>query len=306
MLYQRTLRVPVYAIGVGVHSGRTTRMRLAPAPAGTGVHFVRTDLPDSPSIPALAAYVCDTQLSTSIGTDDVRVVAVEHVLSALHGLGIDNLRIELNGDEVPILDGSAAPFVDLIQGAGIVEQAMPRQFIRVKKKISVCRGEARASLRPYAGFKVAYTFESDHPVFNRYPKSAEVDLGCQSYEEAVGRARSYGRVDELDQARQLNKCLGSSLDNAIGVGDVTILNPEGLRSEDEFVKHNLLDAIGDLYLLGRSVLGAFEGYQSGHALNVELVRALLARQDAWHLITAAPDRFHEPLQPVPLTAALEA
>jgi UDP-3-O-[3-hydroxymyristoyl] N-acetylglucosamine deacetylase len=306
MLYQRTLRVPVHAIGIGVHSGRKTRMRLAPAPAGTGVHFVRADLPNAPSIPALAAYVCDTQLSTSIGADDVRVVAIEHLLSALHGLGIDNLRIELNGEEVPILDGSAAPFVDLIQGAGIVQQAMPRQFIRIKKKISVCRGEARASLRPYAGFKAAYTFESDHPVFNRYPKSAEVDLGCHSYQEAVGPARSFGRVDELDQARQLDRCLGSSLDNAVGVGDVSILNPEGLRSEDEFVKHKLLDAIGDLYLLGRPVLGAFEGHQSGHALNVELVRALLARQDAWHLITAAPERIDVAERPVPMAAALEA
>ena len=306
MLYQRTLRVPVDAIGVGVHSGRKARMRLAPAPAGTGVHFVRTDLPERPSIPALAAYVCDTQLSTSIGTDDVRITAVEHVLSALHGLGIDNLRIELSGEEVPILDGSAAPFIDLIQGAGIVQQPMPRQFIRVKKKISVCHGDARASLRPYAGFKAAYALVSDHPVINRYPMTAEVDLGCHSYQDAVGRARSFGRADELDQARQLNRCLGSSLDNGVGVGDVAILNPEGLRSEDEFVKHKLLDAIGDLYLLGRPVLGAFEGHQSCHALNVELVRTLLARQDAWHLITAAPGRIDEAPQPVPMAAALEA
>ena len=269
MLYQRTLRVPVDAIGIGVHSGRKTRMRLAPAPAGTGVHFVRTDLADRPSIPALAAYVCDTQSSTSIGTDEVCVTAIEHVLSALHGLGIDNLRIELSGEEVPSLDGSAAPFVDLIRGAGIVQQSMPRQFIRIKKKISVCHGDRRASLRPYAGSKAAYALVSDHPVLDRCPMTAEVDLGSHAY-----------------QVRS--------------------------RSEDEFVEHKLLDAIGDLYLLGKPLLGAFEGHQSCHALNVELVKALLARHDAWHLVTAAPDRIDqadgadEALQLVPMAVALEA
>lgn len=304
MLYQRTLHVPVHAIGRGVHSGRKTSMRLAPAPAGAGVHFVRTDLPNSRSIPALATYVRDTQLSTSLGIGDVCVASVEHLLSALHGLGIDNARIELNGEEVPVLDGSAAPFVDLIKNAGVVEQAMPRQFIRVKKKISVGLGEARACLRPYAGFKAAYSLMTDHPVFSRYPMSAEVDLGIDSYQDAVGSARSFADVDELDQARQLNKCLGSSLDNAVGVSEVAILNPEGLRSEDEFVKHKLLDAIGDLYLLGKPLLAAFEGHQSSHALNVELVRALLARQDAWHLITAASGSIDVAVQPAPVAAAL--
>ena len=269
MLYQRTLRVPVDAIGIGVHSGRKTRMRLAPAPAGTGVHFLRTDLAGRPSIPALAAYVCDTQSSTSIGAGEVCITAVEHVLSALHGLGIDNLRIELSGEDVPSLDGSAAPFVDLIQGAGIVEQSMPRQFIQVKKKISVRHGERRASLRPYAGSKATYALVSDHPVLDGYPMTAEVDLGSHAY-----------------QVRS--------------------------RSGDEFVEHKLLDAIGDLYLLGKPLLGAFEGHQSCHALNVELVRALLARQDAWHLVTAAPDRTDkakeadEELQPALMLAALEA
>jgi UDP-3-O-[3-hydroxymyristoyl] N-acetylglucosamine deacetylase len=304
MLYQRTLRHPVHAIGIGVHSGRKTAIRLMPAPAGTGIHFVRTDLPRAPSVPALASYVRDTHLSTSIGHRDVEVGSIEHLMSALHGLGIDNVRVEVSGSEVPVMDGSAAPFVDLIQSAGIAEQAAPRQFIRVTRKVSVTDAEGRASLRPYAGLKVGFAFAPQDSAPERYPRRCEFEHGRGDYVAAVSRARGFGRVDELDHARRQRKCRGSSLENSVGIDDLGVLNPEGLRYEDEFARHRVLDAIGDLYLLGRPLLGAFEGHGSSHALNVELIKSLLARHDAWQLITAAPTEAAALPEPQP--AVLEA
>ena len=285
MLRQRTIDRPAHAIGVGVHTGRPVRMTLRPAQADTGIEFLRLDAPRRP-VRALADNVSDTTLSTSIGEHGVRIATVEHLMSALWGMAIDNVRVELSGEEVPIMDGSAEPFVRIVQGAGVRELDAPRRFIKITRAISVTQGEAHASLRPYNGFRAGYTFVADHPVFNRYPKRVEADFAKTSYVREVCGARSFGLMRELPQARAIRKCLGSSLKNAVGVGDHAVLNPEGLRYADEFVKHKLLDAIGDLYLLGLPVIGAFDGYMSGHALNNKLAWAVLRSHDAWTLVSS--------------------
>ncbi len=261
-------------------------MTLRPAPADTGIVFYRTDAPHRP-VRALAQNVSDTTLATSIGENGTQIATVEHLMSALWGLGIDNLHVDLSGEEVPIMDGSAAPFVRLVRGAGIRDLRASKQFIRITRKVAVSQGDAHATLRPYDGFRAGYTFVANHPVYNRYPKAVELDFASVSYIDQVSAARSFGLVAELEQARAIRKCLGSSLQNAVGVEDDAIVNPEGLRYEDEFVKHKLLDAIGDLYLLGLPVIGAFDGYKSGHALNNKLARAVLRCTDAWVRVTAS-------------------
>ncbi len=288
---QRTISEPVYAIGIGVHSGAKVRMILRPAGVNTGILFLRTDYHRPVSVRALAQHVSDTTLSTSIAENGVQVATVEHLLSALWGLGIDNLVVELNAEEVPIMDGSAAPFVDLINAVGVVEQDALREFIRIKRTIRVTQGDGEAALKPYDGFRGAYTFVADHPVFNRHPKHIQIDFSRVSYVEDVSRARSFGLVSELGKARAINKCLGSSLQNAVGIDDFSVLNEEGLRYRDEFVKHKLLDAMGDLYLLGRPIIGEFEGRKSGHELNNKLVRALLRCEDAWEVVDSAEGRI---------------
>jgi UDP-3-O-[3-hydroxymyristoyl] N-acetylglucosamine deacetylase len=205
-------------------------------------------------------------------------------------MGVDNLVVELTNEEVPIMDGSAAPLVNLIRTVGVVEQAAPKEFIRVTREIKVTQGDAAASLKPFHGFRAHYTFVADHPVYNRYPKEATLDFAVTSYQEEVAGARSFGLVKELEQAHAINRCLGSSLDNAVGISDDEVLNVDGLRCNDEFVKHKLLDAIGDLYLLGRPLLASFDGYMSGHALNNKLARALLRCEDAWEIVTFGDDR----------------
>ncbi len=259
-------------------------MALRPAGENTGILFVRTDV-NSATVRARAQNVSDTTLSTSIAENGVQVATVEHLLSALWGVGIDNLVVELSSEEVPIMDGSAAPFIYLINSVGIVEQNAAKEFIRIKREIRVTQGDAIASLKPYDGFKADYTFVADHPIYNRYPKRATLDFSKISYVEEVSRARSFGLAKELEQAQSINKCMGSSLENAIGIDEYSILNEDGLRYEDEFVKHKLLDVIGDLYLLGRPVLGCFHGYMSGHALNNKLAQALLRCEDAWEVTT---------------------
>ena len=286
MLRQRTIERPAHAIGIGVHSGRTVRLTLRPAEANSGIDFDRLDVASSP-VAATAQNVTDTTLSTSIGDHGVQVATVEHLMSALWGLAIDNIRVELTNEEVPIMDGSAQPFVEMIQGAGIRELSAPRKFIKITREVSVSQGDAHASLRPYDGFRAGYTFVADHPVFNRYPKRVEVDFSSACYVGEVCAARSFGLMRELPQAHAIRKCLGSSLQNAVGIDDHDIVNSEGLRYHDEFVKHKLLDAIGDLYLLGVPVLGAFDGYMSGHALNNKLARAVLRCTDAWTLVSSA-------------------
>ena len=259
-------------------------MALRPAGENTGILFVRTDV-KSATVRARAQNVSDTTLSTSIAENGVQVATVEHLLSALWGVGIDNVVVELSSEEVPIMDGSAAPFIYLINSVGIVEQNAAKEFIRIKREIRVTQGDAVASLKPYDGFKADYTFVADHPIYNRYPKRATLDFSKVSYVEEVSRARSFGLAKELEQAQSINKCMGSSLENAVGIDDYSILNEDGLRYEDEFVKHKLLDVIGDLYLLGRPVLGRFHGYMSGHALNNKLAQALLRCEDAWEVTT---------------------
>ena len=280
MLRQATIDRPAHAIGIGVHTGRAVRMTLRPAPADSGIQFLRLDAPSKP-VRALAQNVSDTTLSTSINENGVQIATVEHLMSALWGLGIDNVRVELSGEEVPIMDGSAAPFVEIVQSAGIRQLPAAKQYIRITREIAVSQGDAHASLRPYDGFRAGYTFVADHPVFNRYPKRVELDFAANSYLSDVCAARSFGLISELEQARAIRKCLGSSLQNAVGINDDDIVNVDGLRYEDEFVKHKLLDAIGDLYLLGLPVLGAFDGHKSGHALNNKLARAVLRCTDAW-------------------------
>lgn len=306
MLRQRTIRKPVHAIGIGVHSGDKVRMTLRPAGENTGITFVRADVQASAPIRATAENVSDTTLSTSLGTADVQVATVEHLMSALWGLGIDNLIVELSSEEVPIMDGSAAPFVYLINTVGIVEQRAHKQFIRIKREITVNQGDAVATLSPYQGFKAAYTFVADHPVYNRYPKVAALDFADTSYVDEVSRARSFGLMKELPHAQAINKMLGSSLENAVGIDDFSVMNDGGLRYQDEFVKHKLLDAIGDLYLLGKPILGAFNGYKSGHALNNKLARALLRCEDAWEMVTfdAPSEQTGQPiLQPAAVSVS---
>ncbi len=305
MLRQRTIKRAVHAIGIGVHSGEKVRMTLRPAGENSGIRFQRSDIKGSQSIGADAENVSDTTLSTSLGHHDVRVATVEHLMSALWGLGIDNLLVELSSEEVPIMDGSASPFVYLINTVGIVEQNAPKQFIRITREIQVNQGDAYACLKPHNGFKAGYTFVADHPVYNRYPKYAELDFSNISYVDAVSRARSFGLVKELEQAQAINKCLGSSLENAVGIDDYSVINDGGLRYEDEFVKHKLLDVIGDLYLLGKPVLGAFDGYKSGHALNNKLARALLRCEDAWTIDTFDP-AAHPVAEPILQPAAVTA
>jgi len=292
MLRQKTLRRSVHAIGIGVHSGKKVRMTLRPAGENTGIVFVRTDAKGA-AVRANALNVSDTTLSTSVAEHGVQVATVEHLLSALWGMGVDNLMVELTNEEVPIMDGSAAPFVNLIRTVGVVEQAAPKQFIRVKREIKVTQGDAAASLKPFHGFRAHYTFVADHPVYNRYPKESTLDFAVTSYQEDVAGARSFGLIKELEQAQAINRCLGSSLDNAVGISDDEVLNVDGLRCNDEFVKHKLLDAIGDLYLLGRPLLASFDGYKSGHALNNKLARALLRCEDAWEVVTFGERRVAE-------------
>lgn len=282
---QRTISAPVHAIGIGVHSGDKVRMTLRPAAVGSGIRFVRTDLEGRPEVTASALNVSDTTLSTSISEGGVQIATVEHLMSALWGLGIDNLTVELTGEEVPIMDGSAAPFIDLIRTVGLREQAAPRQFVRIKREIRVTQGDSEAVLLPYNGFKASYVFEADHPVYNRYPKRVSLDFSRTSYADQVAKARSFGLEKELPQAQAINRCLGSSLANAVGIDDDSVLNEDGLRYNDEFVKHKLLDAIGDLYLFGQPVLGEFVGHKSGHALNNKLARAIYRCEDAWETVT---------------------
>jgi UDP-3-O-[3-hydroxymyristoyl] N-acetylglucosamine deacetylase len=278
-------------------------MTLRPAGENTGVRFVRTDA-GGVVVRADALNVSDTTLSTSVTENGVQVSTVEHLLSALWGMGIDNLIVELSSEEVPIMDGSAAPFVNLISTVGIAEQAAPKQFIRIKREIKVTQGDAVASLKPCNGFKAHYTFVADHPVYNRYPKTATLDFSSTSYIDEVSAARSFGLLKELEQAQMINRCLGSSLENAVGVDDDDVVNEGGLRYHDEFVKHKLLDAIGDLFLIGKPLLAEFHGYKSGHALNNKLARALLRCEDAWDLVTFGDVRDDRNAEPLLLPAAV--
>lgn len=285
MIRQRTLRNAIRATGVGLHTGKKVYLTLMPAPIDTGIVFRRTDLDPVVEIPARAENVGDTTLSTTLVRDGVRVSTVEHLLSAMAGLGIDNAYVELSADEVPIMDGSAGPFVFLIQSAGIEEQSKAKQFIRIKRPIVVEDGDKIASFLPFDGFKVSFTIDFDHPVFKDRTGEASLDFSSTSFVKEVSRARTFGFMHEIEYLRSQGLAQGGSVDNAIVVDEYRILNEDGLRYEDEFVKHKVLDAIGDLYLLGKSLIGEFKAHKSGHALNNNLLRALIADADAWEVVT---------------------
>ena len=285
MRWQRTLQESIKSTGVGLHSGDKVSMTLSPAPVDTGVVFRRTDLTPAREIPARADGVDETDLSTSLGTDDGRVTTVEHLLSALCGLGIDNVYIDLDAPEVPIMDGSAGPFVYLLQTAGICEQAAAKRFIRVTESITVSDGEKTVSLHPHEGFKLSFAIDFDHPVFREQTGRVTLDMDTETFVREISRARTFGFVHEFEYMRSRGLARGGSVDNAIVIDDFHILNEGGLRYEDEFVKHKILDAMGDLYLAGHQLLAEYDGFKSGHAMNNQLVRTLLAQQESWEWAT---------------------
>jgi UDP-3-O-[3-hydroxymyristoyl] N-acetylglucosamine deacetylase len=284
MLGQRTLKNTIRASGVGLHTGKRVLMTLRPAAPDTGIVFRRTDLDPPADIPAHAVNVGDTQLGTSLIKGNARISTVEHLLSAFAGLGIDNAYVEVSAPEVPIMDGSAGPFVFLLQSAGFEEQSAPKRFVRIKKKVRVEHGDKWAQFEPYDGFKVNFEIEFDHPVFKRRTQAATMDFSTTAFLKEVSRARTFGFMRDLETLRARNLALGGTLDNAIVLDDSRVLNEDGLRYEDEFVKHKILDAIGDLYLLGHSLIGEFSGFKSGHALNNQLLRAVLADSSSWESV----------------------
>ncbi len=303
MIRQRTLKNSIRATGVGLHTGEKVYLTLRPAAPNTGIIFRRVDLAEPVEIRAHPENVGDTKLSTCLIQDGVRVSTVEHVLSAMAGLGIDNAYVDLSAPEVPIMDGSAGPFVFLIRSAGIQEQEARKTFIRIKRPVRVEEDDKWVAFEPFDGFKVGFTLEFDHPVFQDGFQRAELDFSTTSFVKEVSRARTFGFMRDVEFMQQNNLALGASLDNAIVVDDYRVLNEDGLRYADEFVKHKVLDAIGDLYLLGHSLIGSFTGYKSGHALNNRLLRRVLAETDAWEKVTFdevadAPITFD---QPVPVT-----
>jgi UDP-3-O-[3-hydroxymyristoyl] N-acetylglucosamine deacetylase len=281
MVGQRTLKNSIRATGVGLHTGKKVLMTLRPAPPDSGIVFRRMDMDPAAEIPARAENVGDTMLGTTLINGEARVSTVEHLLSAFAGLGIDNAVVEVSAPEVPIMDGSAGPFVFLLQSAGIEQQRTPKRFVRIKKRVRVEDGDKWAQFDPFDGFKVNFEIEFNHPVFKRRSQKASMDFSTTSFLKEVSRARTFGFMRDLEVLRSRNLALGGNLDNAIVLDDYRVLNEDGLRYEDEFVKHKILDAIGDLYLLGHSLIGEFSGYKSGHALNNRLLRTLLADQSAW-------------------------
>ena len=285
MVKQRTLKNSFSVTGVGLHSGQKVTLGLRPAPVNTGVVFRRVDVKPVEEICARAELVHDTRLSTCMEQNGVRVSTIEHLMSALAGLGVDNAYIDLDSAEVPIMDGSAGTFIFLLQSAGIVEQSAAKKFIRVKKAVEVKQGDKWVRFEPYHGYKLTFTIDFTHPVFAGSRQHVVVDLGEESYVRDISRARTFGFMQDVENMRAQGLALGGNLDNAIVMDDYRVLNPDGLRFEDEFVKHKVLDAIGDLYLLGHPLIGAFSGFKSGHALNNALLRALLADEQAWEFVT---------------------
>lgn len=300
VIKQRTLKNIIRATGIGLHTGEKVYLTLRPAAVDSGIIFRRVDLETPVEIEAKPENVGDTRLSTTLVKGDVRVSTVEHLLSAFAGLGIDNAFIDLSAPEVPIMDGSAGPFVFLLQSAGIEEQNAPKKFIRIKKSVTVRDGDKWARFDPFEGFKVSFKIDFEHPVFRNRSQTTVVDFSSTSFVKEVSRARTFGFMKDIEALRNNDLALGGSLDNAVVMDDYRVLNEDGLRYEDEFVKHKVLDAIGDLYLLGCSLIGEFSGYKSGHQLNNQLLRSLLAQEDAWEVATfddaeKAPISFTQPV-----------
>ncbi len=307
MLQQRTLKTAISTTGVGLHNGEKVTLTLRPAAINTGIVFKRVDLPQPNEILATPMAVNDTRLCSAVEVAGVRVATVEHIMSALAGLGIDNIYIEVNASEMPIMDGSAGPFIFLLREAGIVEQAASKKFIRIKKTVEVIEGDKWVRFDPYYGFKVDFTIAFNHPVFESSASQVTMDFANDSYVQEISRARTFGFMHEVEFLRSNGYARGGSLDNAIVLDEYRVLNEDGLRYDDEFVKHKALDAIGDLYMLGHPILGAFTAYKSGHALNNKLVRALLADASAWEYLsfdkqTEAPGAYWRQEPQVPLAA----
>jgi len=308
MLGQRTLKNSIRAQGVGLHTGQKVLMTLRPAAPDTGIVFRRTDMDPPVDIPATAENVGDTQLGTTLINGEGRVSTVEHLLSAFAGLGIDNAHVEVSAPEVPIMDGSAGPFVFLLQSAGFEEQRKPKKFVRIKQRVRVEDGDKWAEFRPFDGFKVNFEIEFNHPLFKRRSQKASMDFSTTSFLKEVSRARTFGFMRDLEMMRARNLALGGNLDNAIVLDDFRVLNEDGLRYEDEFVKHKILDAIGDLYLLGHSLIGEFSGHKSGHKLNNQLLRKLIADTASWEAVvfekpSDAPIAYVQP-PPVPASSTI--
>ena len=285
MIRQRTLKNVIRASGIGLHSGRKVYMTLRPAAENTGIVFRRVDLEPPADVKADGLLVGETTLGTTLVDGRVQVATVEHLMAALAGLGIDNCFVDLTAPEVPIMDGSSAPFVFLLQSAGIEEQNALKRFLRIRRPVRVEDGDKWAELKPYAGLKVNFHIDFEHPVFKKHLQRASMDFSTTSFLKEISRARTFGFLRDIEALRSRNLTLGGSMDNAIVLNDYRVLNEDGLRYEDEFVKHKILDAIGDLYLIGHSLLGEFTGYKSGHALNNALVRAVLADEAAWETVT---------------------
>jgi UDP-3-O-[3-hydroxymyristoyl] N-acetylglucosamine deacetylase len=285
VIRQRTLKNIIRATGVGLHTGEKVYMTLRPAAPDAGIVFRRIDLPQPVEIKADPYHVGDTRLASCLEQDGVRVSTVEHLLSALAGLGIDNLYVDLSAGEVPIMDGSAGPFVFLLQSAGIEAQPLAKKFIRILKPVEVTDGDKSARFAPHRGFKIEFSIDFDHPIFENSAKSVCVDFATTSYVKEVSRARTFGFMQDVERMRAQGLALGGSLDNAIVLDEYRVLNNDGLRYADEFVKHKVLDAIGDLYLLGHPVIGAFAAHKSGHALNNALLRRLLEQREAWDYVS---------------------
>jgi UDP-3-O-[3-hydroxymyristoyl] N-acetylglucosamine deacetylase len=290
VLRQRTLKTAIRATGVGLHTGEKVYMTLRPATENAGIMFRRVDLDHPVDVPADPRLVGETMLGTTLIKDGVKVATVEHLMSALAGLGIDNVSVDLSAPEVPIMDGSAGPFVFLLQSAGIEEQAAPKRFIRIRRKVRVEDGDKWAELVPFDGFKVNFEVYFNHPVFNKIKQHATIDFSSTSFLKEVSRARTFCFLRDVEALRERNLTLGGSMDNAIVLDDYRILNEDGLRYANEFVVHKILDAIGDIYLLGRCVIGEFRAYKSGHDLNNRLLRALLDEQSAWEEVTFSDPR----------------
>lgn len=304
MIKQRTLNNPIRATGVGLHTGDKVFLTLRPAPVDSGIVFRRVDLDPVVELPARPENVGDTRLSTTLKRDDTHISTVEHLMSAFAGLGIDNAYVDLSAPEVPIMDGSAGPFVFLLQSAGIKEQNRAKQFIRIKKTVEVRDGDKWVRFTPLNGFKVTFTIDFDHPIFQNSAQKASVDFSTTSFVKEVSRARTFGFMQDVEALREAGLARGGSLNNTIVMDSFHVLNEDGLRYDDEFVKHKVLDAIGDLYLLGHPLIGAFDAYKSGHALNNRILREMVADESAWELVT-----FDDPEQaPImfmtPATAAI--
>ncbi|RLA17625.1 MAG: UDP-3-O-[3-hydroxymyristoyl] N-acetylglucosamine deacetylase [Gammaproteobacteria bacterium] len=289
MIKQRTLKNTIRATGVGLHTGNKIYLTLHPAAINTGIKFRRVDLDEPVTIDAVPHNVGETTLSTTLVRGDVKISTIEHLLSAMAGLGIDNALIDVTAAEVPIMDGSAGPFVFLIQSAGVLEQDAPKQYMRIKHEVKVTDGDKWAAFMPMDGFKVTFTIDFEHPAFADNVKTASMDFSSTTFVREVSRARTFGFMKDIEFLRENNLALGGSLDNAIVIDDDKILNEGGLRYADEFVKHKMLDAIGDLYLLGHSLIGEYQGYKSGHGLNNQLLRALMSDTDAWEMVTFEND-----------------